>query len=123
MKRRPAPGNVSRRHFLASGAGTGLGLATSRRFIEAFGGRIWLESDGKTGTTAVIELPAAAPSSAPTPAAAVLLRARLVDDEVAAIARFAVQGGDGALGFLLRAHLDKTEALRAAGHLVHDDAC
>lgn len=27
MKRRPAPGNVSRRHFLASGAGTGLGLA------------------------------------------------------------------------------------------------
>ncbi len=40
-----------------AGRGTGLGLSTVRRYIEGFGGRVWLESDGYSGTTANIELP------------------------------------------------------------------
>lgn len=40
------------------GSGTGLGLSIVRRYTEALGGRVWLESDGSSGTTAVVELPA-----------------------------------------------------------------
>jgi signal transduction histidine kinase len=40
--------------------GTGLGLALVRRYVTAMGGRVWLESDGEHGTTAVMELPLAA---------------------------------------------------------------
>ncbi|TBR11314.1 MAG: PAS domain-containing sensor histidine kinase [Candidatus Nitrosotenuis sp.] len=35
--------------------GTGLGLAISKGIIEKLGGRIWVESDGKTGTIFYIE--------------------------------------------------------------------
>jgi signal transduction histidine kinase len=36
--------------------GTGLGLSIAKRYAECYGGRLWLESDGKNGTTAVLEL-------------------------------------------------------------------
>ena len=39
--------------------GTGLGLSLVRRYVTAMGGRVWLESDGESGTTAVMELPLA----------------------------------------------------------------
>ncbi|MHC5002666.1 MAG: CHASE domain-containing protein [Planctomycetota bacterium] len=39
--------------------GTGLGLAIVRKYVEAIGGRVWLESDGRSGTVAVVQLPAA----------------------------------------------------------------
>ena len=35
--------------------GTGLGLAISKGIVEKLGGKIWVESDGKTGTTFYIE--------------------------------------------------------------------
>jgi two-component system sensor kinase FixL len=39
-------------------AGTGLGLAVSRRIVESFGGRLWLES-GEAGATFCLTLPRA----------------------------------------------------------------
>lgn len=39
--------------------GSGLGLATVHRIVEQHAGRVWLESDGKSGTTAIVELPTA----------------------------------------------------------------
>jgi signal transduction histidine kinase len=38
-------------------SGTGLGLSIVRRYVTTMGGRVWLESDGRNGTTAVVELP------------------------------------------------------------------
>jgi signal transduction histidine kinase len=40
-------------------AGTGLGLAIVVKLVEALGGDLHLESDGSTGTTAVVRLPIA----------------------------------------------------------------
>jgi len=37
--------------------GTGLGLAISKGIMEKLGGTIWVESDGKTGTTFYLKLP------------------------------------------------------------------
>jgi signal transduction histidine kinase len=38
-------------------AGSGLGLALARGFVEANGGRIWVESTHGQGSTFVVELP------------------------------------------------------------------
>ncbi len=50
--------------------GTGLGLAIVRKYVEAFAGQVWLESDGHSGTTAIVELPAHKGHSAANEAAA-----------------------------------------------------
>ena len=42
--------------------GTGLGLPIARMIVELHGGRIWLESDGRTGTTAYVTLPTRPPA-------------------------------------------------------------
>ncbi len=39
--------------------GTGLGLYISRELVQRMGGSIWVESDGRTGSTFVVELPVA----------------------------------------------------------------
>src|SRR5437899_5924221 len=37
--------------------GTGLGLVISKGIVEKLGGTIWVESDGKKGTTLYLKLP------------------------------------------------------------------
>ncbi len=45
--------------------GVGLGLVNTRRLVEAYGGRIWLESEYGIGTKAIFSLPVATVDSAP----------------------------------------------------------
>jgi PAS domain S-box-containing protein len=47
---------VQNKYSVAAG-GTGLGLYIVKGIVEKQGGKIWLESDGKTGTTFVFSLP------------------------------------------------------------------
>ncbi|MDY0871650.1 sensor histidine kinase [Dongia rigui] len=44
--------------------GVGLGLVNARRLVEAYGGKIWLESEYGVGTKAIVSLPIAALNSA-----------------------------------------------------------
>lgn len=41
-----------------SAQGTGLGLPIARTITELHGGRLWLQSDGTQGTTAILFVPA-----------------------------------------------------------------
>ncbi|MCB0384470.1 MAG: PAS domain-containing sensor histidine kinase [Bdellovibrionales bacterium] len=43
----------------AEGKGTGLGLSMSRKVVEEFGGRIWVWSEGGSGTEFTVRLPSA----------------------------------------------------------------
>jgi two-component system phosphate regulon sensor histidine kinase PhoR len=45
--------------------GTGLGLPIVRDLVTRMGGRIELQSDGRTGTTAIVELPLYATDAVP----------------------------------------------------------
>ncbi len=44
--------------FTSKSTGLGMGLSISRTIIEAHGGQLWAESDGKTGTQFHIKIPA-----------------------------------------------------------------
>ena len=51
---------------LSAAAGTGLGLPISQHFVEAHGGRIWLESEVNVGSTFYVALPIQAPANIAT---------------------------------------------------------
>ena len=50
--------------FTTKTRGSGLGLPTAKRFIEAHHGQIWIDSSGGDGTTMVVRLPFAEPPAA-----------------------------------------------------------
>jgi nitrogen fixation/metabolism regulation signal transduction histidine kinase len=52
-------------YFTTKKDGTGLGLAIVQRILFDHKGNVWVESDGRTGTTFFIDLPAAPPPGAP----------------------------------------------------------
>jgi hypothetical protein len=70
-------------------------------------------------TAAAAAEAATAAATAATPA--VFARAGFVDGEGSAAVLLAVQGRDRRLGFVIRAHFDEPEPLRAAGVTVVDD--
>jgi signal transduction histidine kinase len=56
-----------RLHHRSDYAGTGIGLALSKKIVEFHGGRIWLEPTDEQGATFALTLPARSPDVAPSP--------------------------------------------------------
>ena len=54
---RGAPGDGNR----DGTGGSGLGLAVVQALVHAHGGRVGVDSDGRSGTTVTVELPAEGP--------------------------------------------------------------
>ncbi|KIL98983.1 Phytochrome two-component sensor histidine kinase Cyanobacterial phytochrome B [Paramagnetospirillum magnetotacticum MS-1] len=50
---------LERLHSASTYGGTGIGLAIARKITEMAGGRIWVESDGTSGTTVLFTMPQA----------------------------------------------------------------
>jgi signal transduction histidine kinase len=48
-------------YFTTKSDGTGLGLAIVQRIVFDHKGNVWVESDGRTGTTFFIDLPGRTP--------------------------------------------------------------
>ena len=97
--------------------GTGLGLTLTRRIIELFGGRLWLESEVGVGSTFAFAIPARRPSEgdetgAPESARPTVL---LVDDDRASLDLMAayLEGSD----VRLERATDGVEALRLTRQL------
>ena len=106
----------------ATAAAATVGAATAAATTRAATAAAAAVAAATTATTEAATTTAAAATTATAePARALFTRTRFVDDDGAAFEGLAVHAVDGRLGLGVRAHLDETKALGAAGVAVHHD--